>query len=164
MSTTPPNPAPPNPVPSNAAPSGPAPTNSAPLSVAQLQQRLAHSNFIDFLGLVVVSADPVTEVVVMRAPMRPEFERGKGTGQWHGGPIAAVIDTVGDFALVMLLGRALPTVNFRVDYLRPAIDTALVVTARVRRNGRSVGVVDVDVANEAGQLLAIGRATYSTSA
>ena len=37
----------------------------------------------------------------MRAAMRPEFERGRGTGQWHGGPIAAIIDTVGDYALVM---------------------------------------------------------------
>jgi uncharacterized protein (TIGR00369 family) len=64
----------------------------------------------------------------------------------------------------MLLGRALPTINFRVDYLRPAINTALVVTARVRRNGKTVGVVDIDVANEAGQLLAIGRATYATAA
>jgi uncharacterized protein (TIGR00369 family) len=57
----------------------------------------------------------------------------------------------------------LPTVNFRVDYLRPAIGTALMVTATVRRNGRLVGVVDVDVANEAGQLVAVGRATYATA-
>jgi len=116
------------------------------------------------MGLIVLSADHANQQVVMRAPMRPEFERGKGSGQWHGGPIAAVIDTVGDFALVMLLGRPLPTINFRVDYLRPAIDTALVVTANVRRNGKTVGVVDVDVANEKGQLLAIGRATYATAA
>jgi acyl-coenzyme A thioesterase PaaI-like protein len=32
-----------------------------------------------------------------------------------------------------------------------------------RRNGRLVGVVDIDVTNEAGQLLAIGRATYATA-
>ena len=75
-----------------------------------------------------------------------------------------VIDTVGDFALVMLLGRPLPTINFRVDYLRPAINTALIVTARVRRSGRSVGVVDIDVTDETGLLLAIGRATYATAA
>ena len=99
----------------------------------------------------------------MRAAMRPEFERGRGTGQWHGGPISAIIDTVGDYALVMTLGRPLPTVNFRVDYLRPAIDTALIATARVRRSGRVVGVVDIDVTNEKGQLVAIGRATYATA-
>jgi uncharacterized protein (TIGR00369 family) len=110
----------------------------------------------------VLTADPANEQVVMRAEMRPEFERLKGSGQWHGGPIAAVIDTVGDYALVMLLGRPLPTVNFRVDYLRPAINTGLIVTARVRRNGKTVGVVDIDVANDTGQLVAVGRATYAT--
>jgi uncharacterized protein (TIGR00369 family) len=136
---------------------------NTPLGKEELQQRLAHSAFIDFLSLTVLSADPEKQQVVMRAAMRPEFERGRGTGQWHGGPIAAVIDTVGDYALVMLLGRPLPTINFRVDYLRPAIDTALIVTATVRRSGRLVGIVDVDVANEAGQLLAIGRATYATA-
>ena len=134
-----------------------------PLGKDELQHRLSHSAFIDFLNLTVLSADPEKEEIVMRAAMRPEFERGRGTGQWHGGPIAAIIDTVGDYALVMLLGRPLPTVNFRVDYLRSAIDTALVVTATVRRSGRLVGVVDIDVTNEAGQLLAIGRATYATA-
>ena len=135
-----------------------------PLGKDELQQRLGHSAFIDFLNLTVLSADPEKEEVVMRAAMRPEFERGRGTGQWHGGPIAAIIDTVGDYALVMQLGRPLPTVNFRIDYLRPAIDTPLLVTATVRRSGRLVGIVDVDVTNDKGQLLAIGRATYATSA
>jgi uncharacterized protein (TIGR00369 family) len=136
---------------------------SLPLGKEELQERLARSAFIDFLKLTVLETDPAGERVVMRAEMRPEFERLKGSGQWHGGPIAAIIDTVGDYALVMLLGRPLPTVNFRVDYVRPAINTALIVTASVRRNGRLVGVVDVDVTNEAGQLLAIGRATYATA-
>jgi uncharacterized protein (TIGR00369 family) len=136
---------------------------SPPLSKEELQERLSHSAFIDSLQLTVLSADPDAQQVVMRAAMRPEFERGRGTGQWHGGPIAAIIDTAGDYALVMLLGRPLPTVNFRVDYLRPAIDTALIVTATVRRSGRLVGIVDVDVVNESGQLLAIGRATYATA-
>jgi uncharacterized protein (TIGR00369 family) len=135
-----------------------------PLGKEEIQRRLGQSAFIELLNLTVLSADPVKQELVMRAAMRPEFERGRGSGQWHGGPIAAIIDTVGDYALVMLLGRPLPTVNFRVDYLRPAIDTALIVTATVRRSGRLVGVVDVDVANEAGQLLAIGRATYATAA
>jgi uncharacterized protein (TIGR00369 family) len=136
----------------------------APLDKDELQRRLAHSAFIASLNLTVVSADPARGEIVMRAEMRPEFERGRGTGQWHGGPIAAIIDTVGDYALVMLLGRPLPTVNFRVDYLRPAVDTALLATATVRRSGRLVGVVDIDVANEQGQLVAVGRATYATAA
>jgi uncharacterized protein (TIGR00369 family) len=138
-------------------------SETTPLSAERLRQMLRHSPFIEFLNLEVVSVDPQREEIVIRAPLRPEFERGRGSGQWHGGPIASVIDTVGDYALVMLLGRPLPTVNFRVDYLRPAINTALIATARVRRNGRSVGVVDIDIANEAGVLVAIGRASYATA-
>ena len=133
-----------------------------PLTDAELQAMLDNSPFISFLGLKVIEADPAKERVTMECAMRPEFERGKGTGQWHGGPIAAIIDTVGDYALIMTLRRPLPTVNFRVDYLRPAIDTDLTTTARVRRAGKSVGVVDIDVFNDQKALVAVGRATYST--
>jgi uncharacterized protein (TIGR00369 family) len=133
------------------------------LSQGEVQERLDASPFIKFLGLTVMSLDHDKGEITMRAPMRPELERGAGTGQWHGGPIASIIDTVGDFALIMLVGRGLPTVNFRVDYLRPAIDTALIVTATVRRNGKTVGISDIDVFNESGTLLAIGRATYATA-
>jgi uncharacterized protein (TIGR00369 family) len=133
-----------------------------PLSAEELQAMLDHSPFISFLGLRITEADAAGEQVTMVCDMRPEFERGKGTGQWHGGPIAAIIDTVGDYALVMALRRGLPTVNFRVDYLRPAVKTRLFTTAKVRRAGKSVGVVNVDVFNEQKALVAVGRATYST--
>jgi uncharacterized protein (TIGR00369 family) len=135
-----------------------------PLTREQLQHGLGRSSFIKFLGLEVIEADADAQQVTMRLPMRPEFERGPGSLQWHGGPIAAVIDTVGDYALVMMLGRPLPTINFRVDYLKPAVKTALTAVARVRRSGKSVGVVDVDVFDDAKALVAIGRATYSTLA
>ena len=134
-----------------------------PLTISELQANLDRSPFIAFLGLKVVEADPAREQLTMTCTMRPEFERGAGTGQWHGGPLAAIIDTVGDYALVMALRRGLPTINFRVDYLRPAINTGLVITARVRRAGKSVGVVDVDVYDDRKALVAIGRATYATA-
>lgn len=134
----------------------------ATLSAADIQKLLDVSPFNLFLGLKVVTADPARQEVTMRSEMRPEFERRPGSKQWHGGVIASVIDTVGDFAVGMMVGRGLPTVNFRVDYLRPAVDTALVAVSRVRRAGKSVGVADVDVFDEKGALLAIGRGTYST--
>jgi uncharacterized protein (TIGR00369 family) len=134
---------------------------STPLDQSQIEEMLRQSPFISFLGLTVTSLDTDKQELVMRAPMRPEFEREPGTKQWHGGPIAAIIDTVGDYALVMFVGRGLPTINFRVDFFRPAIDTGLISTGRVRRLGRSVGVADVDVHDEKGALIAIGRATYA---
>lgn len=135
-----------------------------PLTSAEIQAMLDKSPFIAFMGLKVTEADPAQEQLTMTCAMRPEFERGAGTGQWHGGPIAAIIDTVGDYVLIMALRRGLPTINFRVDYLRPAIKTSLTTTARVRRAGRSVGVVDVDVYDDRKALVAVGRATYSTLA
>ncbi len=136
--------------------------NTESLTSEQLQLKLAHSPFINFLGLQVVATDPEKSEVTMRSELKPEFERGQGSGQWHGGVIAALIDTVGDYGLVMLLGRPLPTINFRVDYLRPAINTALTLVARVRRAGKTVGVVDVDVYDDKQSLVAIGRANYAT--
>jgi uncharacterized protein (TIGR00369 family) len=133
-----------------------------PLTAAEIQTMLDVSPFNTFLGLTVTSADPEKQEVTMRTPMRAEFERRPGSKQWHGGVIASVIDTVGDFAVGMMVGRGLPTVNFRVDYLKPAVDTALIAVSRVRRAGKSVGVADVDVFDEKGALLAIGRGTYST--
>jgi uncharacterized protein (TIGR00369 family) len=133
-----------------------------PLGKDKIQEALARSPFISSLGLEVTATDPARQEITMRVKMRPEFERIPGSGQWHGGPLAAIIDTVGDYALVMMLGRPLPTINFRVDYLKPAVKTALTVIARVRRSGKSVGVVDVDILDDAGSLVAIGRATYST--
>ena len=137
-------------------------SETVPLSIGDMQQRLTRSPFIAFLNMTVTAADPAKQSVTMTIPMRPEFERGAGTGQWHGGPLAAIIDTVGDYALVMMLGRPLPTVNFRVDYLKPAVTPILTATATVRRAGKSVGVVDVDLIDAKGSLVAIGRATYST--
>ncbi|CAN5919505.1 hypothetical protein BH11PSE3_BH11PSE3_28030 [soil metagenome] len=133
-----------------------------PLTKDELQAMLDKSPFISFLGLKVTEAEPANERITMTCAMRPEFERGAGTGQWHGGPLAAIIDTVGDYALIMALRRGLPTINFRVDSLQPAIKTGPVITAQMRSASKSVGVVDVDVFNEQKALLAVGRATYST--
>ena len=134
-----------------------------PLSPDQIQERLLDSPFNAFLGLEVVSTDPAKPELVMRLKMRPELERLGGSGQWHGGPIAAAIDIAGDYALVMLIGKPLPTINLRIDYLRPGKGT-LTLVARVRRSGKTVGVVDVEVSGESGALVAIGRANYSTAA
>lgn len=127
----------------------------------QIQERLLRSPFNAFLNLAVQSADAEKQELVTHLKMRPEFERVEGSGQWHGGPIAAAIDVTGDYALAMLVGNPIPTINFSVDYLRPASGT-LILVARVRRRGKTVGVVDVDVLDESGALLAVGRASYST--
>jgi uncharacterized protein (TIGR00369 family) len=136
---------------------------TTPLDAAAMQAIMDGSPFIRFHQMTVEGCDPAAGTVTVAMPYRAELERGEGTGQFHGGAIASLIDTAGDFALVMGLGGGVPTINFRVDYLRPAIGQRLVATATVRRAGRTVGVVDVDVIDAQGKLVAVGRGTYSTT-
>jgi uncharacterized protein (TIGR00369 family) len=132
-----------------------------PVAQDEIQRMLDDSPYIGFMKLEVISTDPDKDQVVIKMPMRPEFERRVGTGQYHGGAIAALIDIAGDYAVVLKVGGGVPTINFRVDYLRPATNTALTATATTRRLGRSVAVVDIDVCDDNGKLCAIGRGTYS---
>ena len=53
------------------------------------------------------------------------MERLAGSGQMHGGPIACLVDTAACYACMLVLGHGVPTINFRIDYLRPVIDTDL---------------------------------------
>ena len=124
-------------------------------------QWLQQSPFIAFMNLELVSVDADAGEVAMKMPMRPEFERGGGIGgQFHGGPIAALIDTVGDFAVAVVVKGGVPTINFRVDYLRPSTGTHLLARARTRRVGRTVGVVDIDIFDDQNRLTAVGRGCY----
>ena len=131
------------------------------LDAGGVQAILDASPFNAFLGLRVLAVDHAKSEIVMRMPLRPELERRIGTCQFHGGPIASFIDIVGDFAIGMLVGGGVPTINLRIDYLRPAIGAAVTGTARVRRQGRSVALVDIDVTDEDGKLVAVGRGTYA---
>jgi uncharacterized protein (TIGR00369 family) len=133
----------------------------ARLSVEQVQAIFDASPFLGFLQLRAVALDHDAGTLTVTMPMRPELERRIGTAQFHGGPIAAFIDIVGDFAVGMTVGGGVPTINLRIDYLKPAVGTLLTGTARVRRMGRTVALVDVDVHDEKQSVIAVGRGTYS---
>ena len=135
--------------------------SDARLSAGQIQAIFDASPFLGFLRLTVVALDHDAGTLTVSMPIRPEFERRLGTGQFHGGAIAAFIDVVGDFAIGMAVGGGVPTINVRIDYLRPAVGGVLTGTARVRRAGRTVALVDVDVYDEQRALVAVGRGTYS---
>lgn len=131
------------------------------LSVEQVQAIFDASPFLGFLQLRAIALDHGAGTLTVTMPMRPELERRIGTAQFHGGPIAAFIDIVGDFAVGMAAGGGVPTINLRIDYLKPAVGSLLTGTARVRRTGRTVALVDVEVHDEKHSLVAVGRGTYS---
>jgi uncharacterized protein (TIGR00369 family) len=139
-------------------------TNGPAISREELEGYLRDSPFQQLLGLSLELVDAARQTVVIRCVYGPDVERSPGTGQYHGGVIASLIDIAGDFALIAVLGHGVPTINFRVDYLRPAVASDLIARARVRKAGRTVGVVDIDVEDMSGRLIALGRGCYGTQA
>ena len=83
------------------------------MTVDQINELLGKSPFISFMNLTCTEIDlDAGPSISMTMPMRPEFERGAGTNQFHGGPIASFIDTVGDYALVVgLKAGVIPAVS-----------------------------------------------------
>ncbi len=138
-----------------------APVTPKKLEQADIEAIFARSSFIRFMNLEVREVDHEASRFSARLPLRPEYERGAaGSSQFHGGAIAAFIDVVGDFAIGMMVGGGVPTMNLRVDYLRPAVGAYLDGTAIVRKSGRSAAVVDIDIHGPDGKLVAVGRGTY----
>src|SRR6185369_6621938 len=107
------------------------------LDAGALAALFAASPFMSTLHLEVLSIDYDKTELSVRMPLRPEFERRVGTQQFHGGALAALIDVTGDFALGMMLGGGVLTINLRVEYLKPAVGDALTAVARVRRTGKT---------------------------
>lgn len=135
---------------------------TGPIGPETIREWVAQSPFIAFMGLELVALDAAKNEISMKMPLRPEFERGGPMkGQFHGGPVSALVDTVGDFAVALATKGTVPTINFRVDFLRPSSGAFLVAKAVVRRAGRTVAVADVDVFDDQGRLTAVGRGCYS---
>ncbi|WP_025769541.1 PaaI family thioesterase [Thioalkalivibrio sp. HK1] len=135
---------------------------SETITPEKIEEMLAKASFHRFCEPKVISLDESAGTLTLKVPMRDEFERVTGSKQWHGGVMAAVVDIAGDLALAIVYGGPLPTINLRIDYLRPAIDTDLTAIGKVRRAGRTIGVVDVDVIDDRGEVVAIGRGCYSS--
>ena len=92
---------------------------------------------------------------------RLEIQRMDGSAQIHGGPLAALIDTAGDLAVAQTVGGAVPTIDMKVDYLRPVMGDYVLARAQTRRVGRTVGVADIEILDAKNRLCAIGRAVYA---
>jgi uncharacterized protein (TIGR00369 family) len=117
------------------------------------------SPFHDFLDLEATKLGEGR--VEVRAPFRPEFLRATDSDMIHGGIISALIDIAGDYAVASVLGGGVPTIDLRVDYLRPALRTDLVAKATAVKVGRTVAVADVELFDGEGRLVAVGRGAYS---
>jgi len=118
------------------------------------------SPYMRFLGLTLEKS--AKGYVEIRLPFRDEFLRHDGSDWLHGGVVSALVDIAGDYAVVTEVGTGVPTIDMRVDYLRPARRGDLLAVARTVRVGRTVSVADVEVRDEQGTVVAVGRAVYAS--
>ena len=119
-----------------------------------------HSPYMRFLGLELTKSERGS--VEIRLPFRDEFLREDGSDWLHGGVVSALIDIAGDYAVITEVGAGVPTIDMRVDYLRPARRGDLFAAARTLRVGRTVSVADVEVRDGQGVVVAVGRAVYAS--
>jgi uncharacterized protein (TIGR00369 family) len=102
--------------------------------------------------------------VVVRLPFRPEFRRGCESPFYHGGVIASLVDIAAHAAIAVRVGRMVPTIDLRIDYLRAAPEGELLATGRALTVGRSIARADAEIRDKNGKLVAVGRGAFSTRA
>ena len=128
----------------------------------EIQNIIKSVPFMQLLEMEVKALDGDT--LTMDLPFANQLSRMSKLDQFHGGAISALIDRAATFLVFSKLEHGVPTINYRTDFLKPAIGgSGLSAKATMRRLGRSVAVVDIDVTDETGALIAIGRGTFETS-
>ena len=113
------------------------------------------------LGFVLVSAEPEGAVVTLEVdPAR----HANPMGTLHGGVLCDLADLAMGVAYGGTLadGESFTTVELATNFLRPIRRGTLTATARIVHRGRSVGLVECDVTDEHGRLVARAKSTCMT--
>jgi len=131
------------------------------ITVEALQARITRAPYHQWLGLKVLSVAP--DAVELRATWREEWVANAERRHTHGGILAALVDLAADWALFSRLGRAVPTIDMRVDYHRAAAPGDLVAKGQVLKFGSQFSVCEAQVLDTEGRVIASGRGTYFTA-
>ncbi|MBI3460329.1 PaaI family thioesterase [Candidatus Acetothermia bacterium] len=82
-------------------------------------------------------------------------------GTLHGGVICDIADAAMGMAFATTLeeGQSFTTIELKVNFLRPVIKSHLVATGKVVTRGRTIGLVECEVVDEGGKLVAKAAST-----
>ena len=132
-----------------------------PLSVEKLQELISRGPFNRWLDFTVLKSG--ADGIEVKAAWREEWVVNPDRRYTHGGILAAIVDTVADYAIAAKLGRPVPTIDVRVDFHKAAMPGDLVAKARVVRMGSQYSTAEAYVYDKDGELVASGRGTYFTA-
>ena len=132
--------------------------SSERIAVQQLRRRLKENSTSQQMGFRLVKASRGR--VRLRFKVDPRHLEIHGVV--HGGVLAALADTAGGLASYMAcpLGTRVATVEMKINYLEGVERGSITADARVVRIGRHLSVVDCDVTDNAGRLVAKALMTF----
>ena len=122
--------------------------------------KMANNPIVNFMsiGLREVTSGEATLVLKHREELRNSM------GLLQGGILGVLADVAGGVSLYSVLSDPLkvviPTVEFKLNFLRPARGGDLVARGRVVHSGRQIAVCQVEIFSDDGVLLATGVFTY----
>jgi uncharacterized protein (TIGR00369 family) len=104
------------------------------------------------IGFVPKTIEPGLAVFELDADER----HANPMGTLHGGILCDLADAAMGMAFAATLadGESFTTLELKISYLKPIWKAKLTATARVVKRGRTVGLVEADVTDEAGELVA----------
>lgn len=128
-----------------------------------LKQLLDSSPFHRLIGLKFI--DSADDVVKIGLSYKPQLDGSDSGLNIHGGVIATLADVSACFAMMNKTGGDAPNINLEVHYTRmAAAGDELVATAKTVKVGRTLGICDVEIHNQNGKLIAVGRSTLANAA
>jgi uncharacterized protein (TIGR00369 family) len=134
---------------------------SEDITIERVQELVTRAPYHQWLGLKVVALHD--DGIELTAKWREEWVVNPERGYTHGGVLAALVDLGADWAMVKKLGRAVPTIDMRVDYHAAAMPGDLTIRGKIVRMGGQFSTAEAHIYDAAGKLLASGRGTYFTA-
>ncbi len=115
---------------------------------------IEHAPFSALLGLKIESA--ANGEARVRMPFRLDLlNEGGPQAPIHGGAIASLIDTAAVTAVwTDPKMQQSATISMTINYLSPGVASDLIATARVRKRGRRVASLSVEVVDATGTVIA----------
>lgn len=137
------------------------PKSGKHLGVEELRARISTTNIAKQFGFELAEAERGRVVLRMRVDAR----HLQVHDVVHGGVLAALADTAGGLASYMAYPRGMrvATIEMKINYLEAVERGTIEADARVVRGGRHIAVVDCDLRDENGRMVAKALMTFFVS-
>jgi uncharacterized protein (TIGR00369 family) len=135
--------------------------NLAARSRAYIEGRVPPPPIARLIGFRPLSVGPGRAVFELDTDLQ---QHANPMGTVHGGVLCDLADAAMGFAYASTLeeDETFTTLELKINFLRPVWQTRLSATANVVQRGRTIGLVECDVADAEGRLVARATSTCMT--